>query len=206
MERTRKSFYEPIIVVGPGRCGTSLVAGVLHHLGVFMGAEFVPSNESNPDGYWEDKSFRDLNQAVLSKKISAQKWDLEIDQLLKKRRALHVPWGWKDPRTCHLLNQYLPHLNNPFYVRCRRNPEDIEKSMVKAYAGIGWTQKTAISCRQWRESRLDEFLQSHNTLEVEFELLIKDSKKMVAKIIEFLSLPGITKEKFFNSIHFIRKD
>jgi hypothetical protein len=200
------NFFEPIIVVGPGRCGTSLVAGVLHHLGVFMGAEFVLSNESNPDGYWEDKSFRDLNQAVLSKKISAQKWDLEIDQLIKERRALHVPWGWKDPRTCHLLNQYRSHLKNPVFIRCRRNPDAIEKSMLKAYAGIGWTLETARSCRQWRERRLDEFLQSHNPLEIEFESLIKNSKNSVAKMIDFLSLPGVTREKFFKSIQFIRRD
>ncbi len=33
---------EPIIVVLGPRCGgTSAVAGVLHHLGVFMGADFV---------------------------------------------------------------------------------------------------------------------------------------------------------------------
>jgi hypothetical protein len=205
MDWTRASYYEPIIVVGPGRCGTSLVAGVLHHLGVFMGSEFVSANESNPDGYWEDRSFRDLNQAVLSNKISIQQWGLKIDQLIGKRRAPRVPWGWKDPRTCHLLNQYLSHLNKPFFIRCRRNPEDIEKSMVRAYAGIGWTSETARSCRRWRENQLDEVLQPHNILEVDFETLIGDSKKSVARMIDFLSLPGITKEKFFNSIHFIRR-
>jgi hypothetical protein len=45
---------EPIIVVlGPWCGGTSAVAGVLHHLGVFMGADFVWANRG-PHETWED--------------------------------------------------------------------------------------------------------------------------------------------------------
>src|SRR6201993_1618568 len=45
---------EPIIVVlGPWCGGTSAVAGVLHHLGVFMGADFVWAYRG-PHETWED--------------------------------------------------------------------------------------------------------------------------------------------------------
>ena len=45
---------EPIIVVlGPWCGGTSAVAGVLRHLGVFMGAEFV-WDYREPHETWED--------------------------------------------------------------------------------------------------------------------------------------------------------
>ena len=45
-----------ILVVGPGRCGTSAVAGRLCDLGVFM-CSTVESDETNPDGYFEDVEF-----------------------------------------------------------------------------------------------------------------------------------------------------
>ncbi|GFG76597.1 tetratricopeptide repeat protein [Mycobacterium botniense] len=48
------AFVEPIIVVlGPWCGGTSAVAGVLHHLGVFMGAEFDLALRE-PYETWED--------------------------------------------------------------------------------------------------------------------------------------------------------
>ena len=43
------------LVVGTGRSGTSTVARVMHEkLGISMGNEFVPSNEFNEKGYYED--------------------------------------------------------------------------------------------------------------------------------------------------------
>ena len=51
---------EPIIVVlGPWCGGTSAVAGVLHHLGVFMGADFVWAYRG-PHETWEDSHLSKL--------------------------------------------------------------------------------------------------------------------------------------------------
>src|ERR1700761_3194186 len=51
---------EPIIVVlGPWGGGTSAVAGVLHHLGVFMGANFVWAYRG-PHETWEDSHLSQL--------------------------------------------------------------------------------------------------------------------------------------------------
>src|ERR1700720_1618697 len=53
-------FAEPIIVVlGPWCGGTSAVAGVLHHLGVFMGADFVWAYRGPPET-WEDSHLSKL--------------------------------------------------------------------------------------------------------------------------------------------------
>jgi tetratricopeptide (TPR) repeat protein len=54
------SSAEPIIVVlGPWCGGTSAVAGVLHHLGVFMGADFVWAYRG-PHETWEDSHLSKL--------------------------------------------------------------------------------------------------------------------------------------------------
>jgi len=89
-------MFDPIIVVGPGRCGTSAVAGILHYLGVFMGEGFVLADENNPYGHWEDKEFHDLNDALSTRRISSSQWNYWVGQLIQKRRALQIPWGWKD--------------------------------------------------------------------------------------------------------------
>lgn len=104
---------EPIIVVGPGRCGSSAVAGVLHHLGVFMGERLIPAHETNPYGHWEDADFVRVNEAfVMQDRMTAEEWSGAVAELIKKRRALGRQWGWKDPRTCQLLPQYLKFFEN----------------------------------------------------------------------------------------------
>ena len=45
---------EIIIVLGMHRSGTSLIAGVLHEMGVNMGSNLMKADEYNPKGYFED--------------------------------------------------------------------------------------------------------------------------------------------------------
>src|SRR6202012_3433829 len=62
---------EPIIVVLGPRCGgTSAVAGVLHHLGVYMGAEFV-SSYRELDNSWEDTRLSQLCRSAFNERSLA---------------------------------------------------------------------------------------------------------------------------------------
>lgn len=98
------------LVMGPHRCGTSLVAGILHHLGVDMGPQAplaASAPPSNPLGQFEDwdcikfcgelagnwrsPRYRDLYYS----------WELEAVQgLLELRCVESAVWGMKDPRLC----------------------------------------------------------------------------------------------------------
>ena len=53
----------PIIVLGKGRSGTSMVSGILEILGVDMNAEHNP-NFGNPKGDFECKVVRDINYHI----------------------------------------------------------------------------------------------------------------------------------------------
>src|ERR1700759_3524804 len=103
------SVAEPIIVVLGPRCGgTSAVAGVLHHLGVFMGPEFsLAYRELNQS--WEESELHQLCSRAFRE--PADQPAMEPGLLLSKlgggaddhRRAARVAGrgaGAKDPCLC----------------------------------------------------------------------------------------------------------
>lgn len=139
-----------IIVLGPHRSGTSMIAGVLHHLGVFMGEDLVIGNmPEQPTGYYEDREFVALNERVLTMagggwanippqdaiNSVADKFTEEIADLVERRSAQKV-WGWKDPRTCLTLPLYLRFLSNPYIVIVQRNYEAIKASLTLREKGL----------------------------------------------------------------------
>lgn len=195
---------EPIIVVGPGRCGTSCVTGVLHHLGVFVGSNLLGADATNPWGHFEDCDFLNLNASFLNHKLSRGEWSLRVQQVIDERRALGRPWGWKDPRTCNLLRLYLNFFNDPRFVRCVRSAERIEDSVIRAYGDRGWTREDAHRMRVGREGELDRYLPWYRTIEIDFDQLRRHRDKTVSALIEFCGLGPVPADKVAASIEFIR--
>jgi len=54
------------IVLGAGRSGTSLLAGLFHGAGYFSGDSLWPPTVSNPVGYFEDAEVNAINEDLLS--------------------------------------------------------------------------------------------------------------------------------------------
>jgi len=92
----------PVLVVGEGRCGTSLVSGILHHLGVFMGESFVEADAGNIWGYWEDAEFHkicmsvwdSLQHSFVSEKSKAglTEWREKLKDFIEKRKRMNKLW------------------------------------------------------------------------------------------------------------------
>jgi len=100
-----------VIVLGCPRGGTSLVAGVLSRLGVFMG-----------DGLghqYEDPRFRE--ETSLEEKINA----------ISKNNSLYSTWGWKLPNTIYYIDNIIEHIRNPVFIAIYRNPFDIFLSSTR---------------------------------------------------------------------------
>jgi len=195
---------EPIIVVGPGRCGTSCVAGVLHHLGVFVGSRLVGADETNPYGHFEDCDFLQLNAALLRQDLTHAEWSRRVQLLIAKRRALGIAWGWKDPRTCNLLREYLAFFSDPIFVRCVRAPDHIEASVVRAYYERGWTADQAYTLRFRRERELDRYLPWYRTIEIDFDTMRKDREETVWSLVRFCGLGNVAAERISSAVDFIR--
>lgn len=154
-----------IFVVGTGRSGTSLAAGILHKLGVHMGSSFVPANHTNPAGHWEDVEFHDLNQARLENKIDAELFDARLKSFAFNRVE---PWGAKDPRITDLITTYMSVFPDALFIECHRDESPCVTSMMRAY---GWGLSQAQIVYERRRSRLGLLasLPAHQHLKLNFD-------------------------------------
>ena len=118
-----------VIVLGCGRSGTSLVAGLLASAGYFMGPRLHPPREANPTGFFEGEVVKDVNEALLDPLVEADgrthrgsRWletlspsasvpapdDATADAI--RRLVLRRPFAFKDPRFCYTLPAWRPFL------------------------------------------------------------------------------------------------
>ncbi len=150
-----------IIVLGPGRSGTSLVARLLHNnLGIKMGDRFREPDASNPKGFFEDLDFRDLNQRRLTNKCSNEYFQTQLAYLVHLRRG---DWGIKDPRICNLWQAYQKFPAQ--YIVCDRRPQLIIKSLVSNY---GWTEYESRQFLMQRLLGIAKLLEGRDALRLDF--------------------------------------
>ena len=137
-----------VCVLGMHRSGTSLVAGLMRHLGIDLGPdeELLPPDSNNPSGYFELRELVYLNNEILAHYGGT--WDelpelprgwedsdelAEIrdraGRLLTRRFAASPQWAWKDPRTCVTLPFWQGLAPDLRYVICVRNPVDVADSL-----------------------------------------------------------------------------
>jgi len=213
--------YDPIIVVGPGRSGTSAVAGVLYQLGVFMGERLHEADESNSSGYFEDRDFIEVNHQLATRAIKHEQWKARVSDLLRERRARLTAWGWKDPRTCDFLPHYLELVGEAKFIRCVRKATDVEASALKAYGRLGWwtpwfdrlglkwLQRTLVgrsvrTLRKTRENALDRYLTGRSVLIVDFDDLMRNRESVVRNLAKFCGIVDLPEHKLRNALEFIR--
>lgn len=129
-----------ILILGAGRSGTSMVAGLFRNSGTYQGARPVVPTESNPRGYYEDIDVNGLNDDIIESLIAASpltrlrnllrwksRWSRQTYWLYSPRRAvLPAPTGalatriqkqlavrpfcYKDPRFSLTLPAWVPFL------------------------------------------------------------------------------------------------
>lgn len=144
-----------ILVVGCYRSGTSAIAGVLHHLGVFMGQEFADANFGNARGYFEDMEFVRLHYELMHK--CTPETVKQYKELIKKRNDEHEYWGVKDPRLCVLLNDYFDCFSDVQIIFVTREKTEIAASMARQ---IGYSDpKTYLSLVEYYVQKKNEFME-----------------------------------------------
>jgi hypothetical protein len=154
-----------VVVVGSGRSGSSLVAGLVASAGHHMGRRLVRANDANPRGFFED--FRTI---LVNERLLAPYTDesppprftgapIHVQPLKELQRWLAVPppgaviaapadlepkmratiarepWGRKDPRFCHTLPAWEPLFGDAVRICVFREPSRTANSMV-ALAGL----------------------------------------------------------------------
>ena len=189
------SVAEPIIVVLGPRCGgTSAVAGVLHHLGVYMGTEFsLAYRELNET--WEDSKLRQLCGRAFSEpgdllQMNAGVFDAKlrswVDDHRRAARAAGRPPGAKDPCLC-LAVDFMRDAWGPIV------PVVVDRPFAKVVSSlnrIGWLpdeQERAESTARLIAAR-DHALASAPVVRVDFEELRAAPSDVIRRLADELGL------------------
>lgn len=198
------------------RSGTSMVAGILTKLGINMGGRRLDRNRcpGNPLGHYEDRAFIRLNDNILKRAggdwKKPPKWKLIINQrerfdirIKRVLNSLNYPLtGWKDPRTSLTIDLYYPHLINPYFIVCHRNPDDVARSLLK---------RDGISLREGKiiqniyEKFIEHFFKIHSDLlrlDLQYEKVTTDPENLVREIIKFTGINN-THKYFKNAANFV---
>lgn len=162
-----------ILVISTGRAGSSVVAKILHNnLLISMGNSFRKSDANNPNGYWEDLEFKNLNELFIRGRITFVEFNVKLKQLIKFRNNTYNDWGIKDPRLCYLWGNYLKIIPNSRLIIVERNFNDVITSCQKCY---DWSHKKAKKIINDRINYI-QFLKRLNPLIINMDAKKKDKE------------------------------
>jgi len=212
-------------VAGMHRSGSSLFANWLQNCGIFIGENLLGAASSNPYGHFEDLDFLFLNSSelvsnnldpsglfgnLLNLKVS-ESFFVKAAELIDER-SNKVVWGWKEPRTTLLLDDWkivIPNLKviivqrgqdkivNSLYARLKKNHWYLTNNPLKK---IWWYIDIDLRPRKWKrvfhktciqyEAAWRKFQQRHpkDVLIVELSEFIHDHELQVKRINNFLEL------------------
>lgn len=137
--------HQPALVIGGmHRSGTSLLASLLHGAGLALGHRLLPAGNGNVVGHYEDLDFVELHERILAgnglgsegftadrrPEIPPRLRD-EALALVAARRGLGTPWGWKDPRTVLLLDDWAEMVPEARFVLVFRPPWEVADSLFR---------------------------------------------------------------------------
>lgn len=131
-----------ICVAGMPRSGTSLITQLLHRCGLHLGPpeQLMPASANNPDGYWENLRFVQLNERLLA--ANGGTWFAPpatlrpTPQIAAEAKSIvaqfegQEPWGWKDPRNAVTLPFWKSLLPSMKVLVCVRHPAETASSLA----------------------------------------------------------------------------
>lgn len=175
--RIRAAAEAPRTVVcfGTPRGGTSMVAGTIAGLGVFMGPD-LPKNIEDP-----------MFNPDVDKALSMEDFKARLPDVIAQRNNAHRVWGWKYPRANRYVEEILPQLRNPHLVLVYRDP-------VPATARAKPEDDRAVFRELRRRLRMEmDNLQIAQrakcpTLMVSYERASRNPEEFIAQLAEFLQL------------------
>lgn len=124
--------------------GSSLLAGVLHHLGINMGNRLKRPQSVNPIGLYEDEDFTEILSKIwlrynisldysrtinLDKLLETAKiYQNGLSMLIRQKQKQNIDWGIKEPRLSLLWPVFRHNLNNPYWIISCRDINRLVKS------------------------------------------------------------------------------
>jgi tetratricopeptide (TPR) repeat protein len=176
-----------IIVTGSGRSGTSMIAGLLDRLGVFMGRQLISEDMNNRFGTYED-----AYALMFANKIKQgdEQAEIGLRHYLLGRANHPGAWGAKAPVFCDVWPQIESMLPKPYSVIVvERDLREVARSFVKAY-GDDHPLLAEMPKRQMIGRRIVE---ETGGLLLRFAEVLADPSETVERICKFLP-PSVTSQ------------
>lgn len=157
------------LVIGVPRSGTSLVSGILHHFGVFMGDRLMKPGPLNPKGFFHDMDFEKAMRLR----------DGSITSLIRTRESLGKPWGVNTRLTIDFLDMF----PSPKILKTRRPLEASKASWRRLISEVG--PEFIEDLFALHEKKLC----GRDFLEIDYDICVDNPRESLNRIAKFVNLP-----------------
>lgn len=210
-EASPTSWQRVVVVIGPGRSGTSALTRGIEALGVELGNNLKGATRKNARGFFEDQSFLDINYRLHAlfglrkngssvRLLGAEDWqsvDLkplrkETAALIQRRFGQFPLWGFKCGGVMRLLpfwEEVLTGLDLDIsYVIAVRNPLSVARSRAQLDYYRGFQEKTDL---EWLVQVIPHFRRvlPHPFVVVDYDRLMANPEGQLERISHALDIP-----------------
>lgn len=209
------------MILGMHRSGTSLVANLVHAIGIDLGQDLIPADEANEAGYWESRRIWETHEKILKEMncdwnnppltFPDDLWHKPEIQELKRTllefvrsecNRTHKIWGFKDPRTAILLpiwQEIFDELQlDPLYVLAVRHPGSVAASLSRR------DRLTASHSQAlWLKTNLDVLSHARNNLRaiVDYDRWFDSGYQQARTMINSLNLsPPVSETQMVEAV------
>lgn len=185
-----------ILVIGTHRCGSSCVAGILHHAGLFMGYSLIKPAPMNPRGFFEDTDFVNLAVNINQNGLKDQ-YHQQIKKMVKRRDKDHDLWGIKMPGLCWHAKTIAPYLADYKVVVVERDPWAVVRSNIELMRKNKPEKRNSIESIAKITNNIHESIKARRyflehiekpVFRIRYEQLLKKPKIESNRLIEFAGL------------------
>ncbi len=169
-----------IVIMGVARGGTSMVAGTVRELGIFLGDRLGENHE--------DPQFLSLDVD-------------KILEVIERRNSEHKTWGWKMPHSLQYIEEIQSDLRNPHYILVWRN------TLAAAISQVNRSDTTMGNALEYSSNRLQEMVQKTKLLNgpvllVNYEQAINQKEDFIDTVANFVGV-DVNDETRKNCLRFI---
>ena len=192
----------PVCVAGMHRSGTSMVTKFLHECGLYLGPDddLMPPAEENPEGFWENLTFVDVNEEILNQLGGG--WDCpppapadwtggRLAPLVARAETIlehfagREPWGWKDPRSSLTLPFWKAMLPGLRVVAVVRHPLEVALSLRQRN---GFSYALGLTLWQITYGRIIEATTGDDRILTHYDASFGDPAPEVRRLLDFLGM------------------
>ena len=185
-------------ILATPRSGSSLLAGVVHSLGINMGQHLMSPCDHNEKGFFEDLEFLEIHKHMygtipylFDDPVTKNKEVVKPAYVnLVRKRCSQPKWGVKDPRMVFLIEEFKSNLTASCRLKLISSARPINqsaKSMAKVL-GVDYKRAGEIIGR-YEIARLDslKWAKENNIphMVVNYEEMMTNTSETVNKIAEF---------------------